>query len=103
MPIRPSLSQALSTSYTWETWQLVATTELRAEWKEVLCNEKLNRPMLNRIAKALQRIGYLQDPLLTYPKMDTSLKQALMRFQRDNFLAIGNTDMETLTALGVSH
>lgn len=69
------------------------------EWREVLCANQLNEQRILAIQKALQREGYNPGPLDNV--FGTQTKEALIKFQQDKGLPIGNLNMETLKALAV--
>lgn len=69
------------------------------EWKEVLCEQDLSDKKILAIQIALQREGYNVGELDN--QMGTKTKQALIRFQQDKGLPVGNLNVETLKALGV--
>jgi hypothetical protein len=69
-----------------------------AEWKEVICSDKLNKKKIKEIHEALNRRGYETgssgDPL-------KDITPALFKFQKDNQLPEGAFSIESLKALGV--
>lgn len=72
------------------------------EWKEVVCSTAPGYSQLpTKVHDALIREGY---ELGTLKKtFDSKIKAALIDFQKDNGLPIGQLDVETLDALGVSY
>ncbi len=70
------------------------------EWKEVLCEPKITDTKIADIQKALTREGY--DAGRIDNQMGGKTKQALIKFQQDKGLPVGNLNIETLKALGVS-
>ncbi|MBX2902078.1 MAG: peptidoglycan-binding protein [Chitinophagales bacterium] len=70
------------------------------EWREVLCADKLNEQRILAIQKALKSEGY--DPGPFDNVFGTKTKEALIKFQQDKGLPVGNLNMETLKALGVN-
>ncbi len=70
------------------------------EWKEVLCEPKITDTKIADIQKALTREGYDAGPIDN--QMGGKTKQALVKFQQDKGLPVGNLNMETLKALGVT-
>lgn len=70
------------------------------EWREVLCDVDLTSEIIDDIQKALKDFGYFYGSE-TY-EFDSETKKALIAFQRDRELPIGNVDFETLSALRVS-
>jgi hypothetical protein len=72
-----------------------------SEWKEVLCQNKINAVKIKEIQAALKAKGY--DPGAVDDVMGSKTKAALVQFQKDNSLPIGQLDFQTLKALGVSY
>jgi hypothetical protein len=70
------------------------------EWREVLCADKLDEQRILAIQKALKSEGYDPGPLDNV--FGTKTKEALIKFQQDKGLPVGNLNMETLKALGVN-
>ncbi len=70
------------------------------EWKEVLCEQQVTSNKVADIQTALKREGYDAGPIDN--QMGGKTKQALIKFQQDKGLPVGNLNMETLKALGVS-
>lgn len=70
------------------------------DWKEVLCEAYVTEAKISEIQNALVREGY--DPGPVDNKMGTKTKDALIKYQEDHGLPIGNLNMETLKALGVT-
>lgn len=69
------------------------------EWKEVLCEPLVTDNKISEIQNALKREGY--DPGAIDNQMGGKTKQALIKFQQDKGLPVGNLNLETLEALGV--
>lgn len=69
------------------------------EWKEVLCEQKVTDSKIADIQAALKREGYDAGPIDN--QMGGKTKQALIKFQQDKGLPVGNLNLETLKALGV--
>lgn len=69
------------------------------EWKEVLCEPLVTDNKISEIQNALKREGY--DPGVIDNQMGGKTKQALIKFQQDKGLPVGNLNLETLKALGV--
>jgi len=70
-----------------------------AGWKEVLCQQDITESKIAAIQKALIREGY--DPGAIDNQMGQMTRDALIQFQRDKGLPVGNLNIETLNALGV--
>ncbi len=71
------------------------------EWKEILCAEEVTSYTIRQIQTALKERGYEPGPLDNI--LGTQTKAALVQFQKDNNLPIGNLNLETLKALGVQY
>ena len=71
-----------------------------SEWREVLCDNRVAPQVALQIRTSLKALGF--DPG-TGNTIDAALKAALVRFQKDRGLPIGNLDFETLSALGITY
>ncbi len=71
------------------------------DWREVLCQNKINSVKIKEIQAALKAKGY--DPGAIDDQMGAKTKAALVQFQKDKGLPVGQLDFETLKALGVSY
>ncbi|MDB5284094.1 MAG: peptidoglycan-binding domain 1 protein [Bacteroidota bacterium] len=69
------------------------------EWKEIICEQNVTEAKIASIQQALQREGY--DPGTMDNQMGGKTKEALIKFQQDKGLPVGNLNVETLKALGV--
>ncbi|MFN8308402.1 MAG: peptidoglycan-binding protein [Chitinophagales bacterium] len=69
------------------------------EWKEILCADKLTSTRILAIQKALKANGY--DPGALDNSFGGQTKSALIKYQQDKNLPVGNLNMETLKSLGV--
>ena len=70
-----------------------------SEWKEILCADKLTASKIIAIKKALKAHGY--DPGALDDVFGAQTKAALVKYQQDKGLPVGNLNMETLKSLGV--
>lgn len=70
-----------------------------SEWKEILCANKLTSSKIIAIQTALKNAGYNPGPLDDVFGAQT--KTALIKYQQDKNLPVGNLNMETLKSLGV--
>ena len=71
------------------------------EWREVVCNYKVTAELNRQIQRALRDRGYDPGPIDNI--IGTRTKAALVKFQKDNGLPIGNLNVETMKALGVEY
>ena len=71
------------------------------EWREVVCNYKVTTELNRQIQIALRDRGYNPGPIDNV--IGTQTKAALVKFQKDNGLPIGNLNVETMKALGVDY
>lgn len=70
-----------------------------SEWKEILCADKLTASKIIAIQKALKANGY--DPGALDDVFGAQTKAALVKYQTDKNLPVGNLNLETLKSLGV--
>jgi peptidoglycan hydrolase-like protein with peptidoglycan-binding domain len=70
-----------------------------SEWREVLCGDKVTEATVRAIQAALSARGY--DPGPSDNVMGARTKAAMVKFQQDKGLPVGNMNIETLKALGV--
>ena len=70
-----------------------------SDWKEILCASKLTTSKIIAIQTALKNSGYNPGPLDDVFGEQT--KTALIKYQQDKNLPVGNLNIETLKALGV--
>jgi len=71
-----------------------------SEWREVVCANKITVNLVQQVQRRLKGKGYNPGPIDNV--IGTRTKAALVQFQKDNGLPIGNLDMETLKALGIN-
>jgi len=71
------------------------------EWKEVVCNSDITPSLYRQIQQALIAKGYSVGSAGADGAFGAASKAALVKFQRDNGLPVGQMDIETLKALGV--
>ncbi len=71
------------------------------EWREVVCDTDVTPALIRRVQEALMAKGYALPQFGADNNLGEETKAALVKFQRDNNLPIGQLDMETLKALGV--
>ena len=72
--------------------------------KYVVCEEDISSQLIYDIQNELSDRGYILDEqYVSNPKFDSKVKIALVQFQKDNSLPIGQLDIETLRTLGVDY
>jgi peptidoglycan hydrolase-like protein with peptidoglycan-binding domain len=71
------------------------------EWREVLCNDKVDGYTVRQIQQALSAAGY--DPGPSDNIMGARTKAALTKYQKDKGLPVGNLDFATLKSLGIKY
>ena len=71
------------------------------EWREVVCDEDISRDLVRRVQQALISRGYNVGNAGADNRMGAQTKSALVKFQEDNGLPVGQLDYETLRALGI--
>jgi hypothetical protein len=74
-----------------------------SEWKEILCDNKVNSLVVKQIQDALTKKGYSVGPRGSDNVMGLDTKTALVKYQKDNNLPVGNLNIETLKSLGVKY
>lgn len=70
------------------------------EYKLILCKQEITKSIIEDIQNALRIKGYF-DGANSF-EFDNRTRQSLVDFQRDNFLPVGNMNLETLEFLGIS-
>jgi hypothetical protein len=71
-----------------------------SEWREILCASKLTTAKIAEIQNALKANGYNPGPIDNI--FGELTKAALVKYQQDKNLPVGNLNIETLKSLGVS-
>lgn len=77
------------------------SAEAYGQWVEILCEAKTSTNKVQDIQRALRDAGF--DPGPIDGVMGSQTKAALEAYQMDKGLPIGNLNLETLSALGISH
>ena len=80
---------------------MIDSTKTFGQWEEVVCGQHINSKLIRKVANALQSKGYKVDVFAEF--MDSQLKAALSKFQKENKLPMGNLNIKTLNALDVSY
>jgi hypothetical protein len=69
-------------------------------WREILCGDDLTAEKINQIQKALKANGYYSGSI--DEAFGPLTKLALIQYQKDKELPVGNLNIETLQSLGVN-
>ncbi len=72
-----------------------------SEWKEIVCDNKVNTDIVSQIQAALKKKGYDIGPKGVDGVLGTDTKAALVKYQKDNSLPVGNLNIETMKSLGI--
>ena len=72
-----------------------------SDWREILCDENVNSNTYRQIQQALYDDGYDIGPTGVDGVFGAHTRAALLQYQRDNNLPVGNLNIETLNKLGV--
>ncbi len=70
------------------------------EWREVVCSSDVTTDLVRSVQAALKAKGYNPGPVDNV--MGAATKSALVQYQKDNGLPVGNLDFETLRSLGIN-
>lgn len=71
------------------------------EWRAVLCEDQVTTSRVIQIQEALEYEGLYQEEI--HGNMDKYTREALVAFQKENNLPVGQLDYETLDVLGVDY
>ncbi len=71
------------------------------EWREVVCGGDITSALVRQVQNALIARGFNVGAAGADNVMGRDTKAALVKFQKDNGLPVGNLDFETLKALGI--
>ena len=74
-----------------------------SDWREVLCESKITTYTIRQIQESLIASGYDIGPAGADNVLGSATRAALMQYQRDNNLPVGNLNIETLESLGVQY
>ena len=70
-----------------------------SEWKEILCPSQVTPATVRQVQESLRSRGY--DPGPVDNVMGSRTKAALVKYQKDNGLPVGQLDLDTLRSLGL--
>jgi peptidoglycan hydrolase-like protein with peptidoglycan-binding domain len=71
-----------------------------SEWREVVCGTNITESNIRKLQHALKNRGY--DPGPADNVFGAQTKAALIKYQKDKGLPVGNLDMETMKSLGLN-
>jgi len=71
------------------------------EWRDVLCPGQVTQHIVHQVQNALRTEGYYEGT--NSSTMDKEVKDALVKFQKDNGLPMGSLDFDTLDILGIRY
>lgn len=74
-----------------------------SDWREVLCSGDVTNDVNKQIQQSLMNAGYDIGPAGADNILGAQTRAALMQYQRDNNLPVGNLNKETLDHLGVRY
>jgi hypothetical protein len=74
-----------------------------SDWREILCDSKVTNYTISQIQQALINEGYDVGPSGADNVLGGDTRAALMQYQRDNNLPVGNLNIETLNKLGIQY
>ncbi|MEM9917845.1 MAG: peptidoglycan-binding domain-containing protein [Bacteroidota bacterium] len=84
------------------TYEEISVQRAETEWREVICNERVNTEIIQSIREKLLSDGYVLDRY-DGDRIDRDLREALKEFQRNHHLPIGQLDIATLNKLKIDH
>ena len=90
-------------NYKWEKFEFSEIVKKGGgtDWREVICDNEVTADLIRQIQGALRDGGYDSGSIDNI--IGTKTKAALVAFQRDNGLPIGNLNIETMDALGIDY
>lgn len=73
------------------------------EWREVVCDSDITKELYSKIQEALFNSGYFEELPNPIGLISKATKVALVKYQKDNGLPVGQLDIETLKSLGIRY
>ncbi len=73
------------------------------EWREVVCGNKITTSLITQVQRALIERGYDVGPHGVDNVFGTDTKEALVKYQKEKGLPIGQLDKETLKSLNITN
>ncbi len=86
----------------WRTARITYKRNAFTKWREVICNQAITISIINEVQSILRKFGYFKGGNTNNPVLDIEAKKSLVRFQKENYLPVGQLDVETLNLLGIS-
>ncbi|MDB9882268.1 peptidoglycan-binding protein [Bacteroidia bacterium] len=72
-----------------------------SEYREVVCSKNITSQLVRQVQRALLAKGYTVSPAGTDNVLGKDTRAALIKYQKDNGLPVGNTNVETMKHLGI--
>jgi len=73
-----------------------------SEYREVVCSKNMTNQLVRQVQVALQKKGYTVGPAGVDNVLGKDTRAALIKYQNDNNLPVGNLNVETLKHLGIA-
>jgi len=94
-------TENIPAKYTTVSKRVLKTAGGFSEWREVVCGADVTSDLVRRVQSALISRGFDVGTSGADNQLGAGTKAALVKFQRENGLPVGQLDFETLKALGV--
>ncbi len=72
-----------------------------SEYREVVCSKNITSQLVRQVQRALLAKGYTVGPAGTDNVLGKDTRAALIKYQKDNGLPVGNLNVETMKHLGI--
>ncbi|MFT6745158.1 MAG: hypothetical protein ACJAR8_001719, partial [Bacteroidia bacterium] len=72
-----------------------------SEYREVVCSKNVTSQLVRQVQRALLAKGYTVGPAGTDNVLGKDTRAALIKYQKDNNLPVGNMNVETMKHLGI--
>ena len=72
-----------------------------SEYREVVCSKNVTSQLVRQVQRALIAKGYNVGPAGTDNVLGKDTRAALIKYQKDNNLPVGNMNIETMKHLGI--
>lgn len=99
IPDDPTVAGDLS----YQPYQIKTLSEPEeTDWKEVVCSHDITKDLVSAVQDSLTANGYHIDPIDNNANtISSNIRVALVEYQKENQLPMGQLDMETLESLGI--